>query len=208
VVCPYYSRPSQRGLYEHFKTIASNLPVPQLVYNISGRTAVNIDTKTLGELARQPHIVGVKESSNNIEQVSEVLRSTPDGFLVLSGCDHLNFTTLCLGGHGVISTVANLVPDKVKSMVDAALSGQLSAARELHFELSQLTSGCSLETNPIPVKTALALMGLVKENFRLPMCTMDPLNRNDWIAILQEHGLLNEPSISHHNRATTLELDV
>jgi len=164
--------------------------VPQLVYNIAGRTGVNIETDTLARLAELPNIVGVKESSDSVDQISEVLQQLPNDFLVLSGCDHLNFALLCLGGHGVISTVANLVPGKVKAMVDAMCKNDISTARNLHYELQPLVEGCSVETNPIPAKTALALMGQVQEVFRAPMSTMQPDYRNQWCSTLQQHGLI------------------
>jgi 4-hydroxy-tetrahydrodipicolinate synthase len=190
VVCPYYNKPTQQGLYQHFKYIAENVPVPQLVYNIAGRTGVNIETDTLLRLAELQNITGVKESSDNIEQVSEVLQRLPEEFLVLSGCDHLNFTLLCLGGHGVISTVANLVPERVKAMVDAVHNDELRSARQLHFELQRLVSGCFSESNPIPVKTALALMGEIQEVFRPPLCSMNSVNRHHWQSTLAHYNLI------------------
>jgi len=156
VVCPYYSRPTQNGVYEHFQSIAEQVPLPQIVYSIAARTGINIEPETLWRLAELDAIVGVKESSGDIEQISSILQNVPDEFLVLSGCDHLNFATLCLGGSGVVSTVANLIPERVKSMVDAAFENDLQTARKLHFQMQSLVTGSSLESNPIPVKTALA----------------------------------------------------
>ena len=198
VVCPYYSKPTQQGLYEHFKSIAEGVPVPQLIYNIAARTGVNIETDTLLRLAEIQTIAGVKESSNNIDQISDVLQRLPEEFLVLSGCDHLNYSSLCLGGHGVISTIANLVPEKVKAMVDAIHNNELRAARQLHFELQRLVSGCSTETNPIPVKTALAMMGEIHEVFRPPLCPMETSNRSRWENTLKDYNLLapHEPNSS------------
>ena len=190
VVCPYYSRPNQQGLYEHFKLIAEQVPIPQIVYNIAGRTGVNIELATLLELSKLANIVGVKESSDDITQINDVLQKLPNDFLVLCGCDHLNFATLCLGGHGVISTVANLVPEKIKAMVDAALSDDVQSARQLHVELQALVTGCSIDSNPIPVKTALAMMGCMEELFRLPLCAMEPDIRHQWSSILEHQGLL------------------
>ena len=118
------------------------------------------------------------------------LQRLPKEFLVLSGCDHLNFTSLCLGGHGVISTVANLVPDRVKAMVDAVHDNDLLTARQVHFELQQLVQGCFVETNPIPVKTALAMMGEIQEVFRLPLCPMKSVDRSHWKATLEHYNLL------------------
>ena len=191
VVCPYYSKPTQQGLYEHFKSIAEGVPVPQLVYNIAGRTGVNIETDTLLRLAEIQNIAGVKESSDNIEQISDVLQRLPEEFLVLSGCDHLNFISLCLGGHGVISTVANLVPERVKAMVDAVHDNEFPTAQQLHFELQQLVTGCFTESNPIPVKTALAMMGEIHEVFRSPLCAMESENRSHWKTTLEHYNLIS-----------------
>lgn len=193
VVCPYYNKPTQQGLYEHYCEIAEAIPLPILVYNVAGRTAVNMDTHTLLRLANVPNIVGVKESSDDIDQVSSVIQHLPDSFLVLSGCDHLNFASMCLGGDGVISTVANLTPKKVKSLVDASLANDLVTARQLHFELQPLTEGCFIESNPVPVKTALAMMGEIEEVFRSPLCAMQPNIRQQWRTTLLDQKLIEQP---------------
>lgn len=193
VVCPYYNKPTQQGLYEHYQAIADSVSLPVLVYNVAGRTAVNVDVDTLQRLASVQNIVGVKESSDDIEQVSHVIQHLPDDFLVLSGCDHLNFSLMCLGGGGVISTVANLVPHKVKALVDAALENDLVTARQLHYYLQPLAEGCFVETNPIPVKTALAMMGEIKEVFRAPICVMRPDTRLQWQSTLIQHKLIERP---------------
>lgn len=192
VVCPYYSNPGQRGLYEHFSTIAKEIPVPQLIYNIAGRSGVNIETETVIALAALPNIAGVKESSGNIQQVSDVLHQVPDDFLVLCGCDNLNFAALCHGGHGVISSIANLIPGRVKAMVDAARGNDTDIARQIHFELHDLVSACAIVSNPIPVKTALALMGEMQEVFRPPLCVMDSIERSRWSSVLGQYGLLDQ----------------
>jgi len=199
VVCPYYNKPTQQGLYEHVKSIAEGVPVPQLVYNIAGRTGVNIETDTLLKLAEIQNIAGVKESSDNIEQISDVIQRSPEEFLVLSGCDHLNFISLCLGGHGVISTVANLVPEKVKAMVNAVHDNEFRTAQKLHFELQQLVTGCFTESNPIPVKTALAMMGHIYEVFRSPLCPIESENRGHWKSTLEHYNLISshEPAGSN-----------
>ncbi len=193
VVCPYYNKPTQQGLYEHYREIAEAIPLPMLVYNVAARTAVNVDTNTLLRLASVPNIVGVKESSDNIEQITSVIQQSPDDFLVLSGCDHLNFALMCLGGDGVISTVANLAPKKVKSLVDNSLANDFVTARHLHYDLLPLTEGCFIESNPIPVKTALAMMGEISEVFRSPLCAMQPDNRQQWRATLLQQKLIQQP---------------
>ncbi len=193
VLCPYYSKPTQTGLLQHFAAIAESIPLPQLVYNIEGRTGINVETQTLMELAQIPNIVGVKEASADIEQISAVIAATQDDFLVLSGCDHLNYPLLSLGGHGVISTLANLVPIQVKSLVDHALADNYIAARQLHYQLMPLAHGCFIEANPIPVKTALAILGLIDEQFRLPITNMSQANKDKWQTTLIDHGIITKP---------------
>ncbi|MEI8230578.1 MAG: 4-hydroxy-tetrahydrodipicolinate synthase [Candidatus Peregrinibacteria bacterium] len=190
IVNPYYSKPTQEGLYRHFSLIADTVDLPQIVYNIRGRTGVNVETPTLLRLAEHPRIVGVKEASGDILQMMDVLRQAPPTFAVLSGDDALTFPLLAAGGHGVISVLSNIVPAKVKQMVDAGLRGDLLAARTLHYELLPLMQGCFFETNPLPVKTALALQGKVQEVFRLPMCPMQPSIRQRWQALLDDYRLL------------------
>jgi len=192
VVCPYYSKPTQKGLFDHFKLIAEQVPVPQIVYNIAGRTGINIEADTLFKLSQLQNIVGVKESSDNIDQASQLLQLLDDEFLVLCGCDHLNFSMLCLGGHGVISTVANVIPEKVKALVDAVHCDDIQTARQLHFAIEPLVTGCSMETNPIPIKTALAMMGEIREVFRPPLCTMTPHNRSRLSTVLEQIDLINQ----------------
>ena len=190
LVCPYYNKPTQSGIQRHFEAVADAVSIPLLVYNIAGRTGINIETDTLLALSAHPNIVGVKEASGDIEQISEVLQRLAPDFLVLSGCDHLNFPLLCLGGHGVISTLANLVPGDVKTLVDAVSTGDYATARRLHFQLLPLAYGCFLETNPIPIKTALAMTGEVQDVFRLPLECMQPDTRQRWQDILTAYGLL------------------
>jgi len=190
VLCPYYSKPTQMGIRLHFEAIAEAVGVPQIVYNIAGRTGINVETDTLVALSGHPCIIGVKEASNDIDQIMTVIDQTPDDFSVLCGSDHLNLTLMCHGGDGVISTLANLVPKSVKALVDAVLVGDLHRARRLHYQLLPLARGCFLEGNPIPVKTALAMQGKLEEMFRLPICPMQPETRQIWQNILRDHRLL------------------
>ena len=190
VTCPYYSRPTQAGLFDHFARIADAVALPQIVYNIEGRTAVNVETDTLMQLAEHPRIVGVKEASNDIDQIMDVIERRPEGFAVLSGSDHLNFALVALGGDGTICSLANLVPERVKAMVDAGLAGDLAVARRLHYALLPLARGCFFESNPIPLKTALAWQGWISETFRPPLCPMQPDTRARWHGLLESHGLL------------------
>ncbi len=189
VVNPYYNKPTQEGLYQHFWAVAEAVDIPQILYNIQGRTGVNVSTETLVRLAKHKNIVAVKEASGDIGQMADVIAATND-FFVLSGDDGLTYPLICLGGDGVISVLSNILPAETKAMTDAALNGDYKKAKELHYKLTPLMSGCFMETNPIPVKTALAMKGKVKENFRLPMCQMNPDNRAKWEKILKENNYL------------------
>ena len=177
VVNPYYNRPTQAGLLAHFRAVADAVEIPLLLYNIAGRTAVNLATDTVLRLAEHPRIIGVKESSGDIQQIMDVIQRTPPDFLVLSGDDAMTFPLLALGGDGVISVISNLLPVEMAAMVNAALANNWDSAREKHFALLRFMRACNLETNPIPVKTALAIRGLLEERFRLPMCPIQPENR-------------------------------
>lgn len=190
VVNPYYSKPSQEGLYQHFTAVAEVVDIPQIIYNIKGRTGVNVETSTLVRLAQHKNIVAVKEASGDLSQIMDVIAQTPDDFSVLSGDDLLTYSLVALGGDGIISVVSNIVPEKVKEMTELALKGNYEEARKLHYELLPLFKGCFMETNPIPVKTALALQGKLQEEFRLPMCRMGDENKEKWKQILQEEGIL------------------
>jgi 4-hydroxy-tetrahydrodipicolinate synthase len=190
VVCPYYNKPSQEGIHRHFSRIADSVALPQLVYNIAGRTGVNIETDTLLRLSRHENIVGVKEASDDIHQITDVIRQTPEDFVVLAGSDHMTFALLALGGDGVIAVLANLLPHAMRELVDSALSGDLIRAREQHYRLLPLMRGCMLESNPIPIKTALAWRGDLEEAFRLPLCPMQDERRNRWRQLLVEHNVL------------------
>jgi 4-hydroxy-tetrahydrodipicolinate synthase len=177
VVNPYYNKPTQAGLLAHFRAVADAVSVPLILYNIAGRTGVNLATETLLKLAEHPRIIGVKEASGDISQMMDVIDRTPDDFLVLSGDDMLTFPLLALGGDGAVSVLSNLLPVEVMSIVTAAAKGDWEAARRIHFRLLPLMRACLIETNPIPIKTALALRGIVPERFRLPLCPMQPDNR-------------------------------
>jgi 4-hydroxy-tetrahydrodipicolinate synthase len=190
LVNPYYNRPNQEGLYQHFWKIAEEVNIPQILYNISGRTGVNIETETLVRLAKHERIIGVKEASGDLNQIMEVISQTPDDFVVLSGDENLTFPLMCLGGHGVVSVLSNIMPVEIKAMVDAMRLENIAAARVLHYQLLALMHGCFVETNPIPIKTALALQGKIKEIFRLPMCPMQAENREKWQTLLQSNNLI------------------
>jgi len=189
-VVPYYNKPSQEGMYRHFLAVAEGVNLPLVVYNIAGRTAKNMETDTLMRLAAHPNIVGVKEASGDLGQMTEVLARRPKGFSVLSGDDALLYPLLALGGDGVISVAAHLVPRELVALCTAIAQGRIADARELHYRLLPLCKALFIETNPIPVKTALAFQGRMLETFRLPMCPMDEAKRQALRAVLVEAKLL------------------
>jgi len=191
VVNPYYNKPTQEGLYRHFRAVAEAADIPILVYNIAGRTAVNVETDTLARLAKDcPNIVGVKEASGSLDQMTQVVLACGPDFSVLSGDDNITLPLMSVGGRGVISVVANIVPREVAEMTHAALAGDWKLARDLHLKLFPLSRAMFLETNPIPVKEAMAMMGMLDLELRLPMCPMGAANRERLKTILAQHGLL------------------
>jgi 4-hydroxy-tetrahydrodipicolinate synthase len=168
-VTPYYNKPTQEGLYQHYKAIASRTSLPIIVYNVPGRTGCNVEPRTLARLAGIPNIVGVKEASGNMQQMCEVCHVAPPGFSVLCGDDALTLPLISVGGCGVISVASNLVPDRMAQMVNLALSGDFAAARREHQALLPLMLVNFVESNPIPVKAGLAMLGLCEPVYRLPM---------------------------------------
>jgi 4-hydroxy-tetrahydrodipicolinate synthase len=191
VVSPYYNKPTQEGLYRHFRTVAEAAAIPIFIYNIQSRTAVNVETETLARLARDcKNIVGVKEASGSLDQMSQVMAACGPDFIMLSGDDTLARPRMVVGGRGVISVIANLVPRDVADMTHAALDGDWKRARELHYKLFPLAKAAFLETNPIPIKEAMALVGMIEPEFRLPMCRMSDANREKLRAVLRQYGLL------------------
>jgi len=190
LVCPYYNRPTQEGLYLHYRTVAEKVPIPIIVYNIPSRTGTNMFTETLARLSKIPNIVGVKEASGSIKQMSDVIHMCGPDFDVLSGDDIFTLPLLALGGKGVISTVSNVVPGDMAGLVDAFLAGDLEKARALHFRMSPLIDAIFIETNPIPVKAALAMMGKIDGELRLPLCPMTEKNEAVLKRVMQEYGLI------------------
>ena len=190
-VCPYYNKPTQEGLFMHFSGIAKSVDIPIIIYNIQGRTGVNLETATLARLAKEhSNIVGVKEASGNISQIMDVISELPKSFAVLSGDDNLAFPLMALGGSGVISVASNIIPKQMHDLTEFALSGNLEKARRLHFQLLPLFKGIFIETNPIPIKAALAMKGMIKETYRLPMCRMKTENKEKLRRILAELKLI------------------
>jgi 4-hydroxy-tetrahydrodipicolinate synthase len=191
LVSPYYNKPTQQGLYEHFRAIAEAAPgLPLLLYNIQGRTAVNIETDTVARLAEIPNIVGVKEASGSLDQMTAVILACGPDFSVVSGDDSLTLPLMAVGGRGVISVVANFLAKEVAEMTHAALEGDWKRARELHWKLFPICRGMFIETNPIPVKEAMAMLGMIRAEWRLPMCPMGDANRDRLRKILVHAGVL------------------
>ncbi len=190
-VSPYYNRPTQKGLYEHFKAIADSVDIPIILYNIASRTGVNIEPETIAKLARDcKNITAVKEASGNLDQMSRIKALCPDSFVLMSGDDSLTLPVLSIGGTGVISVAANIVPQDVAAMVSAFQNGNIRKAEELHYKLMPLIKALFIETNPIPVKTAMGLMGMCAPDLRLPMSVMLPENAEKLKKALKEYGLL------------------
>lgn len=190
-VSPYYNRPTQRGLYQHFKAVADSVKIPIILYNIAGRTGVNIEPETIAKLAVDcKNIVAVKEASGNLEQMSRIKALCGAGFDLVSGDDGLTLPVLSIGGVGIISVVSNIVPRDVSDMVSAHELGDIKKAQSLHYKLLPLIKAMFIETNPIPVKTALGLMGMCEPDLRLPMCALAPENLEKVKKALKDYGLL------------------
>jgi len=189
-VGPYYNKPTQEGHYQHFKAIAESTDIPIIIYNIPGRTGVNIEPETLLRLAEVPNIVGVKEASGNLDQMMLILRGRPANFTVLSGDDSLSLPLIAVGGDGCISVLANEMPGQFTRMIHAALDNHWDEARRIHYETYSLMRVNFVETNPVPVKAALAMMGLIEEVYRLPLCPMQPKNREKLQIALRELKLI------------------
>jgi len=190
-VSPYYNRPTQRGLYEHFKAVADSVRIPIILYNIASRTGVNIEPETMAKIAADcKNIVGVKEASGNLDQMSRIKQLCPKNFLLISGDDSLTLPVLGIGGTGIISVVANIVPRDVADLVSEFEKGNIKKAQELHYKLLPLIKAAFLETNPIPIKTAMGLLGMCEPDLRLPMCAISSDNLERLKKALKDYGLL------------------
>jgi 4-hydroxy-tetrahydrodipicolinate synthase len=189
-VAPYYNKPTQEGLYQHFKAIAEAVPLPQVLYNVPGRTSVNMLPQTVARLAELPEVVAIKEASGNLVQMAEIVQLAGDKLTLLSGDDNVTLPVLAVGGKGVVSVVANIVPGDTAEMIKAYENGQIDRARELFYKLFPLCQAMFYETNPIPVKTSLALMGKIDGEMRLPLCAMAPANLEKLKKALKDYGLL------------------
>jgi 4-hydroxy-tetrahydrodipicolinate synthase len=190
LISPYYNKPTQDGIVQHYAAIARETSFPLVVYNIPGRTASNLTPATFARLAEIEQVVGTKESSGDLHQVSQIIAATPDDFSVLSGDDWATLPILALGGQGVISTSSNLAPSEVVELVRAFRAGDLARARDTHTRLLPLIDALFCETNPIPVKAALALRGTILEELRLPLTPLSALHRERLQVVMKELGLL------------------
>ena len=190
IVCPYYNRPTQEGLYQHFKTIAESVPIPMIPYNIPSRTGVNLMPEMVAKLAKIKNIVGIKEASGSIKQMSDVINLCEKDFTVLSGDDIFTLPLMAMGGAGIISVISNVAPADMAGLVDSFASGDMIKAKALHHKMSALIDALFIEVNPIPVKAALALMGKIEYEYRLPLCKMADANFEKLKKIMVNYGLI------------------
>ena len=190
LVTPYYNKPSQEGLYLHYKAVADAVALPQVLYNVPGRTAVNLLPETVARLAQHPNIVAIKEATGSLQQASEVLDLCGDNITVLSGDDFITLPMMACGAKGVISVTANIMPKQVAALVDAFNAGDMTEAKRLHLYLLKISNAMFIETNPVPVKTGVALMGKCRDEVRLPLAPLAAANRAKLSAIMKEYGLI------------------
>ena len=190
LITPYYNKPSQQGLIEHYRSVADSVELPLILYNVPGRTALNMLPETVATLASHKNIVGIKEATADLEQISEVIAASGSDFAVLSGDDATTLPLLSVGGVGVISVVANLVPGDMSDLCSLYMSGKIDEARALHYKLLPLSAAMFIDTNPVPVKTALAMMGLATEALRLPLVALSDADRKTVKAALEAYGLI------------------
>ncbi len=196
-VTPYYNKPTQEGLYQHYKALSESTALPIVVYNVPGRTGVNVEPATLVRMAAFGNIVAVKEASGNVTQMAEICASVPEDFLVLSGDDALTLPLMALGGHGIISVASNEAPAEMAQMVELAEKGDFRGARRLHAWLLPLMQVNFVEANPGPVKAAMAAMGLLDEHYRLPMVPPRSASREKILRVLEDLKL-NESRVGNH----------
>jgi len=192
LVAPYYNKPTQEGLYRHYKAVAEAVDIPIVLYNVPGRTAVNMLPQTVARLAEIKNIEGIKEATGDMRQVSDIIRLCGDKMTVISGDDFTTLPLLLLGGKGVISVSANVAPKDVAAMIRAWEDGRIEEAKRLHYKLEPLNQSMFIETNPIPAKTALSMMGKIKEEFRLPLCPMSSENKDKLKNVLMNYGLISK----------------
>ncbi len=190
LVTPYYNKPTQEGLYQHYKAVAEAVAIPQILYNVPGRTGVNMLPETVARLAPISNIVAIKEATGSLQQASEVLALCGDSIDVLSGDDFITFPMMACGAKGVISVLANIMPKAVGDLTDAFFAGDLEKARQIHLNTLKISNAMFIESNPVPVKTALGMMGKCSDEVRLPLTAMSEGNRQKLAAIMKEYALI------------------
>jgi 4-hydroxy-tetrahydrodipicolinate synthase len=190
LITPYYNKPTQEGLYRHYKAVADAVDLPLVLYNIPGRTGVNMLPATIARLSAIKTIVGVKEGSGSVQQASDIVQMCGERLTVLAGDDALTLPMMAVGGRGVITVTANILPTDMANLVKAFAAGQVAEARAIHFKLSPLFAALFYETNPIPVKEALGMMGRIDPELRLPLCPMGQENRDRLVRVLKDAGLI------------------
>ena len=190
LITPYYNKPMQEGLYRHYKAVAEAVDLPLVLYNIPGRTGVNMVPATVARLAVMKNIVGIKEGSGSVQQASDIAQTCGDRLTVLSGDDPLTLPMMAVGAKGVITVTANVMPKEMAQLVASFLAGRIDEARRIHFALAPLFAALFFETNPIPVKEALGMMGKIDPELRLPLCAMSTENRNQLTRVLKEMQLI------------------
>ncbi|ACM19490.1 (4S)-4-hydroxy-2,3,4,5-tetrahydro-(2S)-dipicolinate synthase [Geotalea daltonii FRC-32] len=190
LVTPYYNKPTQEGLYRHYMAVAEAVALPQILYNVPGRTGVNLLPETVARLAEHKNIVAIKEATGSLQQASEVLALCGDKIDVLCGDDFITFPMMACGAKGVISVVANIMPKEVAALVDAFFAGKMEEARQWHLKLLKISNAMFIESNPVPVKTAVGLMGKASDEVRLPLAPMSDANKNKLISVMKEYKLI------------------
>jgi 4-hydroxy-tetrahydrodipicolinate synthase len=194
MVCPYYNKPSQEGMFQHFKLIAESVPIPIVLYNIPGRTGINLLPETVAKLSKIANITGIKEASGSLKQIMDIIQLCDSDFYLLSGDDAIVLPILALGGKGVISVVSNVAPADMSGMNDAYEAGDIHKARGLHYKMAPLMDVLFIETNPVPVKAALSMMGMIEYELRLPLCKMSGDNDDKLRKVISDYGfVVNQP---------------
>lgn len=190
LVCPYYNKPTQRGLCRHFNEIAKSTSLPIVLYSIKGRTGINIDLETVCELSKVDNIVGIKEASGDLNQMSQIISRTPEDFYLFSGDDGLNLPILSIGGVGVVSVLSNIIPNEISSLINYVTVGDLNSAQSIHYRILGLIQAMSYETNPIPIKAAMSMMRMCEEEIRLPLVGISKENSIRLRQELENFGLI------------------
>ena len=192
LVCPYYNKPTQEGVFLHYKAVSESTDAPIIIYSIQGRTGINIDPETVARIADLSNVVGIKEASGNLDQMSRIIALVGKKIALFSGDDALTLPVLAIGGVGVISVLANIMPREVGDMVKEFVAGNIVGARSIHYLTLPLVKALFLETNPVPIKTAMGLMGMINPDVRLPLCEMEPYNIAKLQSVLIKLGLMSQ----------------